>query len=243
VKGAIVSYNRALALDPKHAKTYGALGQALLAQGAFQQARAATQQALDLLPADHPLRPLVTRQLQQCQRLLEMNKRLPALLQGKDQPKDTAEQLGLAEMCQRYKQRYADAARFYADAFAAKPKLTAARLAFVRYNATCAAVLASAGKGEEAAKLPDAEKSRLRQQALAWLNDALKIHRQQLEHDDEPRRNHVRRTLLHWQKDPDLDSVRGIKALARLPRAERAAWQELWADVATLLKKTQKSTK
>jgi hypothetical protein len=29
----------------------------------------------------------------------------------------------------------------------------------------------------------------------------------------------------------------------QLPEAERAAWQQLWAEVAALLKKTQESTK
>jgi hypothetical protein len=47
----------------------------------------------------------------------------------------------------------------------------------------------------------------------------------------------VQQTLQHWQKDPDLDSVRGKEALAKLSEAERAAWQQLWADVEKLLKK------
>jgi hypothetical protein len=47
----------------------------------------------------------------------------------------------------------------------------------------------------------------------------------------------VQQTLQHWQKDSDLNSVRGQDALAKLPEAERAAWQQLWADVEKLLKK------
>jgi hypothetical protein len=43
--------------------------------------------------------------------------------------------------------------------------------------------------------------------------------------------------LQHWHEDPDFDSVRGKEALAKLPEAERAAWQQLWADVETILKK------
>jgi hypothetical protein len=43
--------------------------------------------------------------------------------------------------------------------------------------------------------------------------------------------------LQYWQKNPDFDSVRGQEALAKLPEAERAAWQQLWADVEKLLKK------
>jgi hypothetical protein len=40
------------------------------------------------------------------------------------------------------------------------------------------------------------------------------------------------------RKGPEFDSVRDKEALAKLPEAERAAWQQLWADVETLLKKT-----
>jgi tetratricopeptide (TPR) repeat protein len=236
VQGAMACYRKALELDPKLAQAHGALGQALLAQGAFLQARAATQQALKLLPKGHPLRPRVTRQLHECQRLLELDSRLPALLQGDDQPKDSAEQLALADLCQRYRKRYAAAARFYADAFAAGAALTTQRA----YNAACAAVLASAGQGEDASKLDSKEKTRLRQQALAWLRDSLKHYGQQLEDPDAKARTAVQQTLQHWQKDEDLSSVRDPKALAQLPQAERAAWQEFWAEVQTLLQKATK---
>jgi tetratricopeptide (TPR) repeat protein len=235
LKGAIACYKKALDLDPKLVQAHGALGQALLAQGTFPEARAATQKALDLLPKGHPLRPLATRQLQNCQRLLDLDTRLTAILTGDDQPKDTAEQLALAELCQQFKKRYATAARFYADAFAAGAAQTNKRA----YNAAGAAVLAAAGKGEDASKLDAKEKTRLRQQALAWLRDNLKEYAKQLEGADAKSRQTVQQTLQHWQKDPDLDSVRGEKALAQLPEAERAAWRQLWADVAALLKKTQ----
>jgi tetratricopeptide (TPR) repeat protein/serine/threonine protein kinase len=237
LKGAIECFHKVLDLDPKNAMAYGVLGQALLAQGAFTEARAATQQALKLLPAGHPLRPLVARQLHECQRLLDLDVRLTAIDKGAAQPQDTAEQLALADLCQRYNKRYAAAARFYADAFAAGATQSSQRA----YNASCAATLAAAGKGEDAAKLDAKEKTRLRQQALAWLKNALKILDKLVE--DPERRNEVRQKLQHWQKDPDFDSVRGKEALAQLPAAERAAWQQLWAEVEALRKKTQASTK
>jgi hypothetical protein len=45
----------------------------------------------------------------------------------------------------------------------------------------------------------------------------------------------VQRTLQHWQKDPALAGLRDRDALARLPEAERKAWQQLWQDVQALL--------
>jgi serine/threonine-protein kinase len=229
VAGAIACYKQALTLDPKDANAHGALGQALLAQGAFDEARAATQQALDLLPKGHRLCPLVIQQLQECQRLLDLDARLT----GDDPPKDASEQLALAELCQRYKKRYAAAACFYQGAFAAGTAQTPGRA----YDAACAAVLASAGKGEDAAKLNTKEKTHLRRQALAWLGHNLKHYGPQLQRADGKTRTAIQQTLRHWQQDADLASVRDADALTKLPEAERAAWSQLWADVAALLKR------
>jgi hypothetical protein len=102
-----------------------------------------------------------------------------------------------------------------------------------------AAVFAAAGQGTDADKLDAKEKARLRQQALAWLRDNHKEYAKQLAAADVKTRQAVQQTLQHWQKDADLASVRGKEALAKLPEAERAAWQQLWADVETLLKKAR----
>ena len=74
--------------------------------------------------------------------------RLPALLKGEDHPKDAAERLALAQMCYDTK-RHAAAARFWAEALAADPKLGDDRQAGHRYNAACAAALAGAGQGKD----------------------------------------------------------------------------------------------
>jgi tetratricopeptide (TPR) repeat protein len=235
VKGALACSKRALELDPTLAWAHGALGRALLVQGAFREARTATQKALQLLPPGDPLRPLATRQLQDCRRLLDLDARLSAIDKGDAHPKDTVEQLALAYLCEHYKKRYTTAVRFYRNAFSTQPKLPPKEQAVHRYNAACAAALAAAGRGTDADNLDAKQRSRLRQQALAWLKDALKILDKLVE--DPERRNEVRQTLQHWQKDADFDSVRGKEVLAKLPEAERAAWQQLWADVEKLLKK------
>jgi hypothetical protein len=46
-------------------------------------------------------------------------------------------------------------------------------------------------------------------------------------------------TLRHWPANNDLADVRGA-ALARLPAAERAGWQALWADVDALIGRARK---
>jgi hypothetical protein len=47
----------------------------------------------------------------------------------------------------------------------------------------------------------------------------------------------VRTELHNWRSDPALAGVRDTGPLAALPSAERAAWQQLWADVAALAAK------
>jgi hypothetical protein len=46
--------------------------------------------------------------------------------------------------------------------------------------------------------------------------------------------------VLHvWRSEPALAGVRGAGRLAALPPAERAAWQQLWAEVAALAAKAR----
>jgi tetratricopeptide (TPR) repeat protein len=233
LSGALGHYQKALALDPNNGLVEGARGRALLAAGRFAEARAATRRALDLLPADHPHRRLAEQQLRRCDALLKLDARLAAILKGDAQPRDAAERLALADLCQRFKKRYAAAARFCADAVAAGATLTPQQ----GYGAACVAVLAAAGKGADADTLDPKERGRLRQQALAWLREALKIHTQKLEGADAKGCAALQQVLQHWQQTVNLDSVRGAKALAQLSEAERAAWQQFWADVAKVHKK------
>ena len=77
--------------------------------------------------------------------------------------------------------------------------------------------------------------ARLRMQALTWLRADLTASKALA--DKAEARQTVRQRLAHWLKDEDLASVRDEKALPALPEAERKRWQQLWADVAALLKK------
>src|SRR5262249_8642897 len=128
------------------------------------------------------------------------------------------------------------AARLYAAAFNADPKLAGSPASARRYSAARAAALAADEKGGDAAKLDAKDRSRLRQQALDWLRDDFKIWAKLLDGDNAKARAAAQKTLQQWQRDPDLAGVRDAKALARLPEDERAAWRELWDEVAKLLK-------
>jgi hypothetical protein len=68
-------------------------------------------------------RPAVERDVQQAEQLLDLDRKLPAVLQDKAKPVNAIEQLNFAWLCaQPYKQRYASSARLYPKTFIAEPK-------------------------------------------------------------------------------------------------------------------------
>jgi serine/threonine-protein kinase len=239
---AIDQYRQTLELKPTHGLANGVLGEALMLQGNFTQARAALRRGLDLLPQGHSYRPTVERQLQRCERLLVLEGRLPAMLQGQDKPADAAEELEFASLC-RLKRQYAAAARRYAGAFAANASFADDSNTGHRYNAACAAALAGCGRGEDAGSLDEKERARWRRQAQDWLRADLVMHAKHLESSNSPDRTAVQQRMQHWLADADLDGVRGAEAIAKLPTEEREGWTKLWADVEALRTKGQGNTK
>jgi tetratricopeptide (TPR) repeat protein len=242
VEEAIAAVRKAIELDPKDAHAHVALGQILLEQGHLTEARQATQRCLDLLPANHPLRAFASELLRQCEQMQALDQKLGAVLQGKSRTADAAEQVSLAGLC-LLKKRYTDATRFFAGAFKAQPQLADDLQAGHRYNAACAAALAAAGQGGDAARLDDKDRASLRQQALGWLRADLALWGKQAERGTPQTRAAVQKTLQHWQEDADLARLRDAAALAKLPEAERAEWQKLWADVEATLNKAGKGEK
>jgi serine/threonine-protein kinase len=232
--GAIACYKKALDLDPKYAPAWGALGQTLLKLGRYPEAREATRRALALLPSSHPQQRLATQQLRDCERYLVLDGKLPAIIQGVTSPANPGEALTLAQMCQQHKRRHVAAARLYADAFAAEPKLAADLGQQHRYNAACSAALAAEGEGEDARLLPDKVVTMFRHWALGWLRADLTAYAKLAEQNNPTVKQAILQRLAHWRQDPDLASVR-----ERLPDNERAAWRALWRDVDELTKKVE----
>jgi superkiller protein 3 len=234
--GAVACYEKALALDPQAPAAHGGLGLALLQQGRYAAAERSTRRALDLLREGDPLRPVAVGQLQQCQRMLALEKKLPAVLQG-ESPADPGEAVTLGWMCQHQK-CYAASARLYADAFAASARLAADLNQQHRYNAARSALLAS-GQGADARRLPDKVVPMFRRWALIWLRDDLKAY-QVAAQNNPALKPAIGQRLTHWRGDPDLASVRDDQALHGLPESERAAWQALWRDADQLARRLEK---
>jgi tetratricopeptide (TPR) repeat protein len=235
--GAIRCYRRAIELNPTFALAHNSLGESLLQRGELAAAQQATRRCLDLLPPQDPLRAKAQRQFQHCDRCLVLDKKLPAILKGEQCPASPVESLELAQLCHRYKQLHGTAARLYADAFAAEPKLADDLQRQHRYSAACSAVLAAASQAVDARLLPDKAAVLFRLWARSWLDADLKAYAQIIKQGNATTRQAVQQRLAHWQNDPSLASVRDREALDRLAEEERAAWQRLWREVEALRKR------
>jgi serine/threonine-protein kinase len=238
VEEAIAAYREAIQADPNYGRAHGGLGYNLLLLGRFSEACTHTERALELLPVADPQRKAAQQQLELCRHLLALEAQMGPILQGKQRPCTANEERELAEMCLRYKQRYAASARFFAAAFATQPALAANLQTQDRYNAACASALAAAGQGSDAIPLDDQERARLRQQSLAWLQGDLAAWTKLAADPNEHAR--IRLTLNHWQRDDDLAGIRDKDAIAKLLPEEQEVCKKLWAEVAGLLKRVEK---
>jgi serine/threonine-protein kinase len=163
---------------------------------------------------------------------------LQSLLQGSCRPRDNDERVALLGVCQ-FKDRRLAAARLYADAFAADPKLAEDLRAESRYRAAGCAALAGCGRGADGAELGEAERARWRKQARTWLRADLAVLATKLAGGVAADRFLVQKTLSRWRTDPDLAGLRDPEALDRLPPDERQECAALWGNIDALLKRAR----
>ncbi len=161
---------------------------------------------------------------------------LSAFLKGEYQPKDNSERLELIDPC-GFRKRYLSAARLYADALAADPKLADDALSGQRYNAACSAARAGCGQGEGANDLDAKERARWRKQALDWLRADLALLKRQVESAKPEDRKQAAETLRRWRENVALAGLREPARLAKLPADEQEAYTKFWADVKGQLNK------
>jgi hypothetical protein len=216
-----------------------ALGQALKLNGEFRAALEELRRGHELGSRNPGWRYPSAQMIRQCERLLELDEKLPGFLEGKATPASAAERIELTEMC-TLKHWNGAAARFYEEAFAEQPKLAGVNA--YRYNAACAAALAGCGQGKDVDQLDKKEKARLRGLALDWLRADLERLRLMADGDSDKVRAAamVTNVLQHWLADADFAGVRESEALAKLPQSEQEAWQQLWGEVRDRLARAQK---
>jgi tetratricopeptide (TPR) repeat protein len=236
-KDAEAACREALRVRPDFPLALANLGLALQAQGRFVEALQSLRRAQEL-GGKLPGSPVLVERIRRCERFVELDRKLPAVLKGEVEPASPVECLQLAKLCQiPAKSLYVTASRLYAEAFAANPKLADDLIQQFRYDAACSACLAAAEKGEDARLLPDKVIVMLRWQVLGWLRADLALYDKLAERDDT--KQVVRQRLAHWQMDHDLSSVRDKQELAKLPDGDRPEWQRLWEDVAIVLRKSE----
>jgi tetratricopeptide (TPR) repeat protein/tRNA A-37 threonylcarbamoyl transferase component Bud32 len=226
--GAIAWQKKALALRPNDPRAHEFLCQHLynLSEAAnglgLAQEAALARRELTELQSHDPSKA-------------DLDLRLAAVRKG-EAPKTNAERLNLAQRAYD-RSLHAAAAQLFAEALKADAKLALDRQAQVRYNAACAAALAASGRGKDDPQPGDSAKTKLRRQALEWLNAELAVWSTLLESANARQRGAIVKTLQHWHEDTDLGGIRDEKELARLPEAERNEWQSLWAEVDALRKR------
>jgi tetratricopeptide (TPR) repeat protein len=233
---ASAHFQRAAEIHPNNAVMQFNVGQGLLANGRFSEAREAVRRSLDLSATDSRYRDIflqTMRQLEDSDRLSAMEARLPAILQEKEKPAGAAEALKFAWLCQ-VKLHFAAAVRLYADSFAEDPKPADELSAGYRFNAARCAALAAAGWDLNSPKPNDAERTRLRGQTLEWLRADLTAWQKQVASANPETRSAARRTLTLRLTDFRFFAVREKEELAKLQETERTAWEKLWADTEAL---------
>jgi serine/threonine-protein kinase len=230
---AIKLWRDVLRLNPQQTDVHWRLGFTLLEEGRFAEASAELSSWLRVAPKPESGVDPAAKALEQADALGALEPRLSAVLSGKEAPTGSDEIVRFADICFR-KKRFADSARLFAKALAARPELAADLRAGHRYNAPCYAARAAEGEGKDSATT-NQQRSHWRRQSLTWLQAELASRAERLKGATPQARSEVVKVMRLWQIDPDLAGLRDEAALNRLPKENRRACMCLWHRVAGLL--------
>jgi serine/threonine-protein kinase len=153
---------------------------------------------------------------------------LPAFLEGRYQPRDNLERLGMAADCQAMELHVARAS-LWSAAIDADPALAASG----RGHVVPPAALAGQGVGKDAHTLSDDGRRRWRERTRQWIRDELDV-ASGAAPADPGARDRAKATIRAWSTSGELAGVRDPAALARLPEVERREWAELWERAAAV---------
>ncbi|HEX5271698.1 MAG TPA: tetratricopeptide repeat protein, partial [Gemmataceae bacterium] len=145
---AEAAYAAAIRLRPEYVSAHVNRGVVLMVLGRFAEARDSLRRAAALGG------PSPAHLLRRCERFVEMEPRLGAVLAGAA-PGSAAERLEFADLC-RFKRLFVSAARLYAEAFVDDRRLAEEIInRESRFDAACCAARAAAGQAEDGPGLPD----------------------------------------------------------------------------------------
>jgi tetratricopeptide (TPR) repeat protein len=238
---AQAAYREALRLCPEFPEAHCNLGSLLLRSGRYAEALEERRRGHELGTRRAEWRYPSEEWVREAERMVALDARLPAVLKGDDHPGNAAERVTFAQLGY-FRALHAAAARLYAEAFRADPRLVDDRRAVHAYNAACAAALAGCGQGRDDPRPDDPTRARLRGQARDWLRNELAAWSKLLNDSAPDARAQVQQALAHWKDDPDLAGLRDPTALAKLPEDEQRACQALWSAVEAVLAKARGRT-
>jgi eukaryotic-like serine/threonine-protein kinase len=177
--------------------------------------------------------------IRDCERLIQLEAELPAVLKGSVRPATAAEAIEFARLCRDYKQSHAAAARLFEAAFTARSEVAEDLRAGHRYRAACSAALAGRGQGQDAAELDESARAHWRNRARTWLRADLAAWAKHAEGNNPRVLADVQRALQSWRQEEQLAGIRDAAVITNLPAEEQSACKQLWTDVADLLRRTE----
>lgn len=235
---AMTCYREAIRLNPEYAEAHCNLGALLRLRGDFVGALEQYRKGHELGTRKPGWRYPSADWLARAETELALSIKLPGVLRGDDQPADNAQRVALARIATSQGQ-FAAATRLYAEALEIDPTLGDDRRAGCRYEAARTASRAAAGHGQGELPLDDTAKSQLRAQCRDWLRAELTSWEKILELGAPQARPVIMQILNAWREETDLAEIRDLRALEKLPADERAAFTQLWNDVAELVRRVQ----
>jgi tetratricopeptide (TPR) repeat protein len=212
-------FNDLIAIHPNHPSGYDLLAGYLRRAGDHRAALEALRKAKELMRRDYPGRLITSAQVSELEAQAAWEAKLPAVLRGELKPADRDEVYELAAYCATFEKRYALAIRFIEKGIEDDPHLLDDWMKVAHFAGW--AVQASTGRDPDASTIPLVVRERYRRQALEWIRES------------------IRRTKegagagmgFYLSTIRDFTPVRDSQELAKLPTAERAEWERLWADL------------
>lgn len=200
-----------------------------LNRGDLKQALDWANRAVEAWPNSHPQRAAVVEERERLRKLVSVADKLNDVRTGRFKP-DSDDLIVFAELAAA-KGHPVTAVRLYNRGRFAKPDIGIPLRPIQRTEAARQALLAVAGKGEEAKGLKNDDRAEFRNLARKWLEADLAVLEAAVADGKPTTRAHVHRVLRSWQLDPAYASIRDRETRAKLPEEEQRAWEKFWEAV------------
>lgn len=208
--------------------------ESLMTLGRFTEAIDSMEKSLRLANLYPTQREILKQQLNLCMQCKAVEGKLTAYQSAMELPTDLATCLALAEWFCKCQKQPATASRLYEATFARHPQIKSKPTTPYYYDAACAAVSASFGKGLSTENLSETDKLKLRLQALTWFKKEFESMTQVYQEGKAAEKATIAQIVSNWHENSNLSSVRDQQALDLLPADERQQWRKIWNQLKEL---------